>query len=61
MLPCGSGKTVVGINIMSMLQTNTLILTTNISAVHQWIAELLDKTELTEDQIGEYTGENKTI
>lgn len=60
-LPCGSGKTVVGINIMSMLQTNTLILTTNISAVHQWIAELLDKTELTEDQIGEYTGENKTI
>ena len=60
-LPCGSGKTVVGINIMSMLQTNTLILTTNISAVHQWIAELLDKTELTQDQIGEYTGENKTI
>lgn len=60
-LPCGSGKTVVGINIMSMLQTNTLILTTNISAVHQWIAELLDKTELTEEQIGEYTGENKSI
>lgn len=60
-LPCGSGKTVVGINIMSKLQTNTLILTTNISAVHQWINELLDKTNLTEDQIGEYTGEHKCI
>jgi DNA excision repair protein ERCC-3 len=44
-----------------MLHTNTLILTTNISAVHQWIDELIDKTELTADQIGEYTGEKKTI
>ena len=60
-LPCGSGKTIVGMEIMSMLQTNTLILTTNISAVHQWIDELLDKTDLTAEQIGEYTGEKKTI
>lgn len=60
-LPCGSGKTIVGMQIMSMLQTNTLILTTNISAVHQWIDELLDKTELTKEKIGEYTGEKKTI
>jgi len=60
-LPCGSGKTIVGMKIMSMLHTNTLILTTNISAVHQWIDELIDKTELTADQIGEYTGEKKTI
>ena len=60
-LPCGAGKTIVGINIMSLLKTNTLIVTTNISAVHQWIDELLDKTNLTSDQIAEYTGENKTI
>ena len=60
-LPCGAGKTIVGMKIMSLLQTNTLILTTNISAVHQWISELLDKTNLTEDQIAEYTGEQKTI
>ncbi|MGP1587430.1 MAG: DNA repair helicase XPB [Treponemataceae bacterium] len=60
-LPCGSGKTIVGIGIMNRLQTNTLIVTTNISAVHQWIDELLDKTELTEEQIGEYTGEEKVI
>lgn len=60
-LPCGSGKTIVGMKIMSMLHTNTLILTTNISAVHQWIDELIDKTELTAEQIGEYTGEKKTI
>lgn len=60
-LPCGAGKTVVGMTIMDMLKTNTLILTTNISAVHQWIAELKDKTNLTDDDIGEYTGENKNI
>ncbi len=60
-LPCGSGKTVVGMQIMEMLQTSTLIVTTNITAVHQWIEELLDKTNLTKEQIAEYTGENKTI
>src|SRR5574344_2872245 len=42
-LPCGAGKTIVGMEVMSMLQTNTLIITTNISAVHQWIDELVDK------------------
>lgn len=60
-LPCGAGKTVVGMTIMSMLKTSTLIVTTNISAVHQWIEELLDKTDLTKDDIAEYTGENKEI
>jgi DNA excision repair protein ERCC-3 len=60
-LPCGSGKTVVGIEVLSRLKTNTLILTTNVAAVHQWIDELLDKTTLTEDEIGEYTGDRKVI
>ena len=60
-LPCGAGKTIVGMQIMQMLKTNTLIITTNISAVHQWINELLDKTDLQADQIAEYTGESKTI
>ena len=60
-LPCGAGKTVVGMTIMSKLKTSTLIVTTNISAVHQWIDELLDKTDLTRDDIAEYTGENKEI
>ena len=60
-LPCGSGKTIVGMQIMDMLKTSTLIITTNISAVHQWIDELIDKTNLTKDQIAEYTGENKDI
>lgn len=60
-LPCGAGKTIVGMQIMSLLQTSTLIVTTNISAVHQWIAELLDKTSLLPEQIGEYTGEQKII
>ena len=59
-LPCGSGKTIVGMLIMSRLLTNTLILTTNVAAVHQWIEELLDKTELTRDQIAEYTGDSKS-
>ena len=60
-LPCGAGKTIVGMEIMSLLQTNTLVVTTNITAVHQWIDELLDKTSLTSDQIAEYTGESKSI
>lgn len=60
-LPCGAGKTVVGMTIMDMLKTSTLIITTNISAVHQWIGELLDKTNLTADQIAEYTGGAKEI
>jgi len=60
-LPCGSGKTIVGMLIMSILKTNTLILTTNVAAVHQWIEELLDKTELTRDQIAEYSGDNKSV
>ncbi|MBI2194272.1 MAG: helicase-associated domain-containing protein [Planctomycetes bacterium] len=58
-LPCGAGKTIVGIAIMSRFRTHTLILATSITAVRQWKRELLDKTNLTEDQIGEYSGEMK--
>lgn len=60
-LPCGAGKTVVGIGTMSAVGQQTLVLTTNITAVRQWIRELLDKTDLTPDQVGEYTGEVKEI
>ncbi|HNY17635.1 MAG TPA: helicase-associated domain-containing protein [Treponemataceae bacterium] len=60
-LPCGAGKTVVGMTVMSLLKTNTLILTTNVAAVHQWIDELLDKTDLSPDDIGEYSGDSKEI
>jgi DNA excision repair protein ERCC-3 len=60
-LPCGSGKTIVGMLIMSLLKTNVLILTTNVAAVHQWIEELLDKTELTREQIAEYSGDSKAV
>ena len=60
-LPCGSGKTIVGIETAVTLKTNTLILCPNVSSVHQWIRELLDKTTLTPDQIGEYSGETRTI
>jgi DNA excision repair protein ERCC-3 len=60
-LPCGAGKTVVGITAMSLLQKNTLVLTTSITAVKQWRREILDKTTLTEDEVKEYTGETKEI
>ena len=60
-LPCGAGKTVVAIGAMALAQCHTLILTTNVVAVRQWIREILDKTTLTEDQVGEYTGEVKDI
>ena len=60
-LPCGAGKTIVGLAAMSLLQRSTLILTTSITAVKQWKRELLDKTTLTEDEVKEYTGEIKEI
>jgi DNA excision repair protein ERCC-3 len=60
-LPCGAGKTVIGIGCMARLQTQTLVLTTNVTAVKQWKQELLDKTTLTPDQIGLYTGDTKEI
>lgn len=60
-LPCGAGKTVTGMAVMSLVGAKTLILTTNTVAVRQWRDELLDKTELTEDEVGEYTGETKDL
>ena len=60
-LPCGAGKTIVGISLIERLQVQTLILTTNITASRQWKSELLDKTSLTKEQIGEYSGEVKEI
>ena len=60
-LPCGAGKTIVGMAAMAAIGAKTLIITTNVAAVHQWIDELLDKTDLGEDQVGEYTGAEKTV
>ncbi len=60
-LPCGAGKTVTGVAVMSLVGAKTLVLTTNTVAVRQWREEILDKTELTEDQVGEYTGETKEV
>ncbi len=60
-LPCGAGKTVVGMGVMTALKTETLILCTNITAVRQWRDELLDKSTITAGQVGEYSGEQKDI
>jgi len=60
-LPCGAGKTIVGMLVMSMLNTDTLILTTNTAAVYQWKRELIDKTELEADSIGIYSSDIKEI
>jgi DNA excision repair protein ERCC-3 len=60
-LPCGAGKTIVGMACMAKLQTSTLILTTNVTATRQWCGEVLDKTSLREDQIGEYNGSHKDV
>ncbi|HEX6471617.1 MAG TPA: DNA repair helicase XPB [Streptosporangiaceae bacterium] len=60
-LPCGAGKTVVGAAAMAHARATTLILVTNTVAAHQWKQELLHRTSLTEDEIGEYTGTKKEI
>ncbi|MDP2317675.1 MAG: helicase-associated domain-containing protein [Pseudomonadota bacterium] len=60
-LPCGAGKTIVAIKAMSLVNQHTLILATNGAAVHQWVREILDKTDLRPDQVGAYTGDVKEI
>jgi DNA excision repair protein ERCC-3 len=60
-LPCGAGKTVVALATMNLIGAKTLILTSNTVAVRQWRDELLDKTELGEGDVGEYTGELKEV
>ncbi|MEU3213889.1 DNA repair helicase XPB [Nocardiopsis alba] len=60
-LPCGAGKTIVGAAAMAMTGATTLILVTNTVSVHQWKTELLRRTSLTEDEIGEYSGTRKEI
>jgi DNA excision repair protein ERCC-3 len=60
-MPCGAGKTVVGLGVLGELQTQTLILTSSIVAARQWIRELLDKTTVPPEAIGEYSGEVKEI
>lgn len=60
-LPCGAGKTIVGLGILFETQCHTLILSTNTIAVRQWINEFLDKTTIAPEDIGEYTGDRKEI
>jgi DNA excision repair protein ERCC-3 len=60
-LPCGAGKTMVGMGAMARLRTRTLILTTSTVAVHQWMNELADKTDLPRSDMGEYTGQHKDL
>ena len=60
-LPCGAGKTIVGAAAMARAQATTLILVTNTVSARQWKSELLKRTTLTEEEIGEYSGARKQI
>jgi DNA excision repair protein ERCC-3 len=60
-LPCGAGKTIVGIAAMASLGMKTLILCTNTTALRQWRAEILARTTLDPDEVGEYSGHAKEI
>lgn len=60
-LPCGAGKTIVGAAAMARLERTTLILVTNTVSARQWRSELLARTSLTEDEIGEYSGQRKEV
>jgi len=60
-LPCGAGKTVVGMAAMARVGENTLVLCSSTTAARQWIGELLDKTTIRPEEIGEYTGDAKEI
>ncbi|MGZ4720934.1 DNA repair helicase XPB [Oryzihumus sp.] len=60
-LPCGAGKTLVGAGAMAQAKATTLILVTNTVSARQWRDELVRRTSLTEDEIGEYSGARKEI
>lgn len=60
-LPCGAGKTIVGLGAMYLAQTHVLILTTSTAALHQWQREILDKTDLPAESVGEYSAQIKDI
>ncbi len=60
-LPCGAGKTLVGAAAMALAQSTTLILVTNTVSARQWKHELVKRTSLTEDEIGEYSGARKEV
>jgi DNA excision repair protein ERCC-3 len=60
-LPCGAGKTLVGAGAMATAKTTTLILVTNTVSARQWRDELLRRTSLTEEEIGEYSGQTKEV
>jgi DNA excision repair protein ERCC-3 len=60
-LPCGAGKTIVGAAAMATAQATTLVLVTNTVAARQWRDELVRRTSLTEDEIGEYSGSRKEV
>ncbi|WP_410511623.1 helicase-associated domain-containing protein [Paenibacillus sp. BR2-3] len=60
-LPCGAGKTVVGLAVLAALQCETLILTSNTTSVRQWMNELTQRTNLSEEEVGEYTGEKRQV
>lgn len=60
-LPCGAGKTVVGLGVMCKARTHTLIITTSVTATRQWLHEIRDKTDLDPSLMGEYTSRCKQI
>ena len=60
-LPCGAGKTIIGLSAMVTARTNTLIVCTSISWIRQWMREAVDKTSLTEDDVGEWSGQRKEL
>ena len=60
-LPCGAGKTVVGLGIMAAVNASTLIISPSTVAARQWIEEIVDKTDVPRESVGEYSGEVKSI
>ena len=60
-LPCGAGKTIVGLSALARLGMKTLILCTNVTALRQWRDEIVARTSLTAEEVGEYSGQTKEI
>lgn len=60
-MPCGAGKTIIGMGVMAKIEASTLVITTSVTALRQWISELKDKTGIDPELVGEYSGHEKSV
>jgi DNA excision repair protein ERCC-3 len=60
-LPCGAGKTLVGLAALAAVASHALVVCTTVSAIRQWIREAVERTSLRAEDVGEWSGQVKQL